>query len=189
MITLVPASLSYLEFCHREQSSYSFTPIDVVEKQKGVIEKAKRRNKMQSDRIMISSADFELFKFEEQPPNPPAIDRWNNMSLKARNWLLNRIENVEQYEQSSDDENQAGTCFFCGDRTVHVNGGGNAWWAAVKKKDGDMATVSYCINHKGPERSSITEEAENGGFWYEEGSYDIIGFEGHKFNISTNPNE
>jgi hypothetical protein len=119
-----------------------------------------------------------------------AKERWNSMASGTKEWLEERISHISKYAVPENDMDASAPCFFCGKSVSHINEGGEAWAALVKTEEASYH-VLYCntSKHDGPDASDETEEAHNKALWYENGEYDIIGFQGYDHTVLTNPTE
>ncbi|MCA1064723.1 hypothetical protein QTG56_24235 (plasmid) [Rossellomorea sp. AcN35-11] len=119
-----------------------------------------------------------------------SAERWNSMSTSTKEWLDERISNINKYTLPENDMDATAPCFFCGKNVSHINEGGEAW-AALVKTEQTSSYVLYCntSKHSGPDTSDQAEEAHDKALWFEDGDYDVIGFQGHEYTALTNPTE
>lgn len=108
-------------------------------------------------------------------------ERIEKMSNETKEWLNKRIENYKEFEAPKD-EDKIGKCFFCGGEALHINGGGDCWWANVNYEKGKHITVLYHNNEcNGKDKCKESDEAREWSIWRggECGENDIIGEEDH----------
>lgn len=187
-------SLAYLKWVHTEFCNHPGYPQNIVQKQREILDGIEKRNKRNhtNDRVLIKASDLDYFEFREEnfPPTPSSQEQWQTFSLKGRYWLEKRMKSLERFiVPNNEDENTTTPCFFCGKETKHYDYGGNAWWADILTPDGKTVIVLYCdvIKHSGKEACPQSEEAYNKALWEEDTCRDVIGFQGHKYNMMTNP--